>query len=271
MSRYKISTSKQALIDNLINSDYVIGEVVSYPLPNHGTSIGYIRKIENGKATVESYYGHKHENNVCDVSQLSKYSYMVGANPFDGLIQMKSYNYQLSSIISQMFREEKYHTNAGTLIPNANFNPIVYDANGEVVYYQRGNVWTLENKQALIESIYNGVDCGKIIVRERDWDEIDALEAAGLEFAFYDVVDGKQRLTALNEFINDVFPDSYGNYYSDLSDHAQHAFGDNQLISYAEMKPHTKDADVIKTFLRMNFSGIPQSKEHLDYLKSIKM
>lgn len=115
------------------------------------------------------------------------------------------------------------------------------------------------------------VDCGKIIVRERDWDEIEALEAAGLEFAFYDVVDGKQRLTALNEFINDVFPDSYGNYYSDLSDHAQHAFGDNQLISYAEMKPHTKDADVIKTFLRMNFSGIPQSKEHLDYLKSIKM
>lgn len=271
MSKYITNTSKQALIDTILNSDFAIDEIVTYPLSNHGTSIGYIRKIEDGKATIESFYGHKNENNVCDVSKLQKYIYMIGANPFEDMIQMNPVNFQLESIIHQLFKEDKYHTKKGTLIPNANFNPIVFDANNEIVYYQRGHVWQLENKQALIESIYNGVDCGKIIVRERDWDEIDDLEAAGLEFAFYDVVDGKQRLTAVKEFIDGVYPDIYGNYFSDLSNHAQNKFLQTQLISFTQMKPNSKDADVIKTFLRMNFSGIPQSKEHLDYLKSINL
>ena len=271
MSKYKTNTSKQALIDAIKNSDFAIDEIVSYPLSNHGTSIGYIRKIEDGKATIENFYGHKNENHICDISKLEKYIYMVGANPFEDMIQMNPVNFQLESIIHQLFKEDKYHTKKGALIPNANFNPIVFDENNNVVYYQRGHVWKLENKQALIESIYNGVDCGKIIVRERSWEEIDVLEEAGYDFAFYDVVDGKQRLTAVKEFIDDVYPDINGNYFSELSNYAQNKFLQTQLISFTQMKPNSKDADVIKTFLRMNFSGIPQSQEHLDYLKSIKL
>lgn len=270
-SRYTSSTKKEQLKELLLNSPFQIGEVVNYPLPNHGTSIGYICAIENEIATIESYYGHTRENNTCHVSKLSKYAYMIGNNPFEDAVEMNPINFQIESILHQFFKAGKYKSEKGTLIDNANFDPIVFDADGKIVHYQRGHVWTLENKQALIESIYNGVDCGKIIVRERDWNEIDMLEAKGLAIAFFDVVDGKQRLTALNEFVTDVFPDARGNYFSDLSDHAQNKFGQSQLISYTQMKPNTKDADVIKTFLRMNFSGVPQSKEHLEHLRSINM
>ena len=44
--------------------------------------------------------------------------------------------------------------------------------NGKKSYYQRPLVWELEDKQLLIESIYNSVDCGKILIRLKGWEEL---------------------------------------------------------------------------------------------------
>ncbi len=92
----------------------------------------------------------------------------IGVNPFpEDKHRVDSINFQLSSILHQFKDKDEYDID-GSPIMSVNFNPFVI-INGEKKYYQRPLVWSLEDKQLLIESIYNNVDCGKILVRKRDW------------------------------------------------------------------------------------------------------
>ena len=106
---------------------------------------------------------------------------------------------------------------------------IFFGKNGEKLYYQRDLCWSLEDKQNLIDSIYNGINLGLILIRKREWSEIEKLRKSGeTELAFNDIIDGKQRLNAIKEFLHEEFPDSNGNFYSDLSTLAQNKFMNHQ-------------------------------------------
>ena len=61
----------------------------------------------------------------------------------------------------------------------------------------------------------------------------------------------------------------HGNYHKDLSDQAQRRLLNHQLFSYAELPENTPDVEILRQFLRLNFSGVPQSQEHLEYVKSL--
>jgi hypothetical protein len=150
-----------------------------------------------------------------------------------------------------------------------NFNPFVIDKDGNKQFYQRDLVWSLEQKQLLIDSIYNNIEIGKFLFRYRTWEHIEqGMLEDGHGFS-WDCVDGKQRFHAILHFIQNKFPDSYGNYFKDLSEVAQNKFLGYRFLSYGEMGETAKDSDVIETFLTMNFSGVPQSKEHLEFVKDI--
>ena len=86
---------------------------------------------------------------------------------------------------------------------------------------------------------------------------------------WYDIIDGKQRLTTIQKFLNNEFTDRFGNYFEDLSDQAQRKFTDHQLFSYNEMSGSVTDEDVLKQFLSINFAGVPQSIEHINYVESL--
>lgn len=58
-------------------------------------------------------------------------------------------------------------------------------------------------------------------------------------------------------------------YYADLSDEAQGHFLSHQLMSYGVLSEGATDEEVIKQFLKLNFSGIPQSKKHMQYVESL--
>jgi len=106
--------------------------------------------------------------------------------------------------------------------------------------------------------------------RRRDWDWVESeIKNGNNEVAFYDIVDGKQRLNAIISFMSDEFTDSYGNYYSDLSDSAQYKFGNHQLFSYIELTENTTDQETLAQFLKVNFAGVLQSKEHIEYVKNL--
>lgn len=79
----------------------------------------------------------------------------------------------------------------------------------------------------------------------------------------------KKDILALLDFVNDKFPDLHGNYYSDLSNKAQHKFLNSDVISYASLGESATDEDVIETFLMVNFTGKIMSQEHIDYVKEI--
>jgi len=65
--------------------------------------------------------------------------------------------------------------------------------------YQRGSVWTLEQRQALIHSMLRHIPIGSVLINNR-W------EANGYQGEYgYAVVDGKQRLQTFRAFVNDEF------------------------------------------------------------------
>jgi hypothetical protein len=59
---------------------------------------------------------------------------------------------------------------------------------------QRGQVWTVEQKQGLIDSLYNNFDIPKVYFRS---------EKGG---TLWSLIDGQQRLTAIREFVENKFP-----------------------------------------------------------------
>ena len=256
--------TKQQLIQEYLEEPLKIGEHIK--IKGHGSRNKNICGITKVVDIIDGipYIGDRQPV----TEEWKKWTGEIGADPFDkSFDRIQSINFQLESILFQLFKEDKYDIE-GTPISASNFNPFVF-VNGEKKYYQRPLCWSLKDKQLLLESIYNNVDCGKIVVRNRGWEELRKLQKEGHELAWKDVVDGKQKLHAIKSFMDGEYPDLHGNYFEDLSDQAQRRLTNNQLISYSELPEKTTDEEVLKQFLRLNFAGVPQSQEHLDYIKSL--
>ena len=221
---------------------------------------------------VVEYHTDKWSIDIASV--ISKQCFNVGADPFDKHSDnVKPVNFSLDSILFSLhIIGNKYNDECkfnGIIAGELNWNPYVYLPDGTKKYYQRDFVWTESDNQLLIESIYQNIYCGKILVRTRSWDELQKLADSGdTELFFNEIVDGKQRLNAIRLFIQDKFCDLSGNYYSDLSTKSQHKFSDHQLFSYGLIENAT-DAQVIRQFLKLNHMGVPQSKEHIDFIKEV--
>lgn len=280
------SKKKQQEIDKINNSPIKVGDIVGVRYNAFHLNDSRIKDNENTEQCVvleirkKGLIVKKKDSSVYKDGVQIKYDDVLyrnvlyaGANPFDEESNnIRSIAFTLQSILFNLNvldeKEKNEYTVNGIVIKELNWNPYVY-VNGEKKYYQRDFCWTLQDKQNLIQSIYLGVECGKIVVRYRDYRELEKLAEKGeTELYFNDIVDGKQRLNALREFILNKFPDLDGNYYEDLSYNSQNLLINNQLLSFAEMNDVT-DEQVLKQFLRMNFSGIPQSIEHLNYIKSL--
>lgn len=274
-----ISEKKQKLIEEYCSKEFTVGESVyiknkyisNVSRSPENTTLSKILKINGNHVHLN------HENRIIkdvDISKLIKNTNSIGENPFnEKYTRVQFVAYQLESIIFNLDlsseRNREYEFN-GIFANELNWNPFVYNKNNKKEYYQRDFVWTIEDNQLLIESIYNDIDCGKILVRKRSWKELEILRSNGeTEIAFKDIIDGKQRLNAIRGFIMNEYPDLRGNYFSDLSVRAQQRFGDNQLLSYGELPENSEDKQIIAQFLKLNFTGIPQSTEHIKYVSDI--
>lgn len=211
-----------------------------------------------------------------------------GANPFKPEVRIDFMAQDISQLLmrsgygrrSDNFNTPEYNTCSnnpsdrglqGCTYGGANFNPYITDAYGLKVYYQRPFVWTLEQKQLLIHSIYNGIEIGKFIFRDKSWKEVETqMKETGHGFN-YDCVDGKQRIHAILEFVQNKFADEHGNYWKDLSEHSQRHFLGYRNLAIGQLREDSKDSDVIATFLTLNFTGTPMSKEHITFVQSIKL
>lgn len=205
----------------------------------------------------------------------------LGADPFvpqDWNSRINFYQSDIEQILWRIGydRREKTFKNEKVeeiTIPELDWNPTVINELGIEIEYQRPFVWTLEEKQLLIDSIYNNIEIGKIVLRNRTWDWVEKRIKKGLieHTTFKQIVDGKQRCKTILEFINNEFPDSLGNYWDDLSSNAQRKFFSFRYVTYGELGETATDKDVLNTFMCINHTGKPMSKEHLDFIKSIKL
>lgn len=287
---------KDKLIEEYINSPFVVGEwvMVAHGLfsaysnnPERKVSAKIIEVLPNEQYKVKlndsDSYGYPKDSmiKVIDKKDIFKDTFKVGHNPFKNLDFWKKFKrleFDLSGIllncgiyaIDETYRKKAYVID-GVEVPELNYNPYVYDKDGNKLYYQRDYVWTLEDEQLFIESIYNGIECGKIVLREHSWETVESRIKNGetQDIAFKDVIDGKQRLHTLKRFVNDEFKDLSGHYYSDLSEKSKREFENSRCLTYLRLSQNATDEEVIKTFLMVNFAGKPMSQEHLDYVQKI--
>ena len=124
--------------------------------------------------------------------------------------------------------------------------------------YQRGNVWTPEQKYMLIESIYKNIEIGKFTIIRRSFQDEKS--------RYYEMLDGKQRLTALKEFYESRFM-YRGKYYHEMHGRDQGHF-DNYSINYSETEPLT-DEQKYRYFLKLNTSGTPISENHINRVREL--
>ena len=129
--------------------------------------------------------------------------------------------------------------------------------------YQRGHVWTLEQKVDLIESVFKNIDIGKFTIIRRPWGDNPNVPATPL---LSEVLDGKQRITALLDFFCDRIQYK-GKYFSELHPTDRGHFR-HYRISYAETEPLTKEQKY-RYFLKLNTTGMPVDPIHIDKVQKM--
>ena len=125
------------------------------------------------------------------------------------------------------------------------------------VDYQREHVWGKKDKIALIDSIFENVDIGKFVFVQR---------SMGHKGKLYEILDGKQRLTAITEFVEDRYK-YRGFYFSELSFKDQHKLLDHN-ISYGYLENPSKEA-IFETFIKVNTCGKPMASKHINHVKQL--
>jgi hypothetical protein len=123
--------------------------------------------------------------------------------------------------------------------------------------YQRGYVWTVEDKQRYVDSALRGVDLGKFVFVSYPYPDNE-----------YEVLDGKQRLSALVGYMAGEFTYN-GLYYWELSHKDRYAF-EGQMVQFVDLNgARISRRELLELFLQLNCAGVPQTEQHLDYVRDL--
>ena len=125
--------------------------------------------------------------------------------------------------------------------------------------YQRGYVWTDHDKTALLDSIFNNIEIGKFVFIRRDYDGANRSTPH-----FFEILDGKQRLSTILDFWEGRFK-YRGKTYFELCWRDQNHF-DGFRISMAEVGDMSEE-QILQYFIRLNTAGRPVNPEHLEKVK----
>lgn len=125
------------------------------------------------------------------------------------------------------------------------------------VDFQRAHVWTREQQIAYVEHILKGGRSGReILFNHPGWQR----SYKGTMV----LVDGKQRLTALLDFLDGKLP-VFGCYFRDLEDKASMS---NHTLIFTINNLSTR-AEVLQWYLELNTGGTPHTKEEIDKVKRL--
>jgi len=147
--------------------------------------------------------------------------------------------------------------------------------------YQREYVWSEADKDSLIESIFDRVPIGSVLlVRHAGYNHsgdrtlrkyttlagIAVTVEAGNDYTI-SIVDGQQRLTTIVDFVMDK-RSFKGRYFSQLNIRDIRDF-DNTPITYWLIKEEeTTQKEIIKLFLQCN-RGVSQTPAHLEKIRAL--
>ncbi|NJC40129.1 hypothetical protein GGQ87_000387 [Brevundimonas alba] len=139
-----------------------------------------------------------------------------------------------------------------------------FDIDFEPIYQRKSNIWSVANQQYLIDSILNGFDIPKIYLADFSYG-VNELNDKGLKYA---VIDGKQRLNALFDFMDGKYPLSKEfEFYSDPSVEIAGKYWKDISLNFPEIAYKLEDfklaimavvtddeANISQLFVRLNTS-----------------
>lgn len=123
-------------------------------------------------------------------------------------------------------------------------------------FYQRDLVWTQEQKEFLIDSMFKGIDIGKFVLIKLRFEE----DKHG-----YQILDGKQRLSTIIDFYEDKFKYK-GLYFSELNNSDRRRFIDISIPKATVNERNINDKLIVEYFVNLNISGIPVEKDFIQNL-----
>jgi hypothetical protein len=130
---------------------------------------------------------------------------------------------------------------------------------------QRDYVWNVDQKRELIWSILLGRHVPHLAV-------INTINKEGETKDLYLIIDGKQRLSTIFNFIDNKFTlliDDREYYFSELPEDYKNGIIYYHFRYYVVNEPwdsRITDEQKIKWFKFINFAGTPQDKDHLNKL-----
>lgn len=147
--------------------------------------------------------------------------------------------------------------------------------------YQRDYVWSEEDKDSLIESIFDHVPIGSVLLHRhagfnhpddhtlRKYKTLAGTEVEVEVCADYtiSIIDGQQRLTTIVDFVMDKRPFK-GQYFSQLNIRDIRSFDDTPITYWLLKEEETTQKEIIKLFLQCN-RGVSQTSQHLAKVQSL--
>lgn len=134
---------------------------------------------------------------------------------------------------------------------------------------QRDFVWSLDQKRELILSIIKGIPLPRFAAVCFTDDTKNRQE----QHKVFKIIDGKQRLSTVRDFMENkfcIFVDNKAYYYDDFDQELQRSiWGCDLRFNIVYEYPDTKltDKQLITWFELINFAGTIQDKQHLKNLK----
>lgn len=124
--------------------------------------------------------------------------------------------------------------------------------------WQRPEVWTTEQKQRFIESIFLGLGCGYYVCNGLDW--CDEPGGAALKPMAGWLLDGQQRLSAIRDFVELSLPPVFGDVtFATLTNRQRIQFLSEPFPQFE--LTYSDQEDVLKVLYdRLNFGGTPHDE-----------
>ena len=262
--------NKEKLIEEYLAEPIKVGDDVKVRglgLQNKsswGQSTDVKKVLEDGSIVIQRY---RHNEETVKPEDYEKTIRHIGLDPFSKKFRIDSLQIDIESLLLKVGWEKK---DDGILTEGeVDWNPTV-TVDDEKFIFQREFIWDLEDKQLLIDSIYNHRDIGKFLIKKNNIGTVCDLQGKGEEAYFREIIDGKQRLNALLEFVQNKFADSNGNFYSEFSESAKRKFTGYMNFSFGEIDDRATDQNILDIFLMVNHTGKQMAIEHINFVKDLR-
>ena len=122
--------------------------------------------------------------------------------------------------------------------------------------YQRGHVWTMEQRERYVEHILMGGETGReIFINVRNWNGRGGTEGVA------EVLDGKQRLTSLLMFMRDEVR-AFGRLASEYEGKPRRADIIWRVVDFNEI-------EVLRLYVMLNAGGTVHTQEEIDRVRAL--